>query len=83
MIPPPALKPREIATRLGVKVDSVLTWIRRGELRALDVSQARGKRPRWRILPGDLVAFELSRMAQPPKPAMRRRKTDPSVIRFF
>lgn len=78
-----ALKVREVAERLRVKPDAILAWIRRGELRALDVSQARGLKPRWRILPGDLAAFEASRMVQPPARAVRRRRRDPEVTEYF
>lgn len=78
-----ALKVREVAERLRVKPDAILAWIRAGELRAIDVSQRRGKRPRWRILASALAAFEASRMAQPPATAVRRRKTAPGVIAFF
>jgi len=82
-VAPPALRVREVSERLAVKPDVVLAWIRRGELRALDVSQARGLKPRWRILPGDLASFLASRMATPPAPPVRRRRKDPSVIAFF
>ena len=80
---PPALRPREVAETLQVKTDVVLGWIRSGELRACNVAQRAGGRPRWRVMPGDLAAFEASRMAQPNKPAVRRRKRDPQVIQFF
>jgi excisionase family DNA binding protein len=78
-----ALKVREVAERLRVKPDAILAWIRRGELRALDVSQSRGLKPRWRILPGDLAAFEASRMATPPPKPVRRNRHDPAVVEFY
>jgi hypothetical protein len=80
---PVALRPREVAARLAVKTDVILGFIRAGVLRALDVSPAGSRRRTWRILPGDLASFEASRMAQPPRPAVRRRRTDPSIITFF
>jgi hypothetical protein len=61
----------------------VLGWIRSGELRACNVAQRAGGRPRWRILLGDLAAFQAARSAQPPRPAARRRKATPGVITFF
>ena len=81
--PLPALRPREIAQRLGVKMDSVLTWIHSAELRAVNVAARQGKKPRWRILESDLAAFLASRAVQPPAPPVRRRRKDPLVTSYF
>lgn len=81
--PPRYLSPPEIAKRYAVDPHKVLSWIRRGTLRAIDVSTSTGGRPRYRISPADLAAFELSRTVQPPTPRMRRRRADPNVIQFF
>lgn len=51
----------EIARMLGVNQSKVLAWIAADELRALNVASTRATRPRWRIDPGDLAAFEASR----------------------
>ena len=41
--------PPRLAKRLAVSPEKVLGWIRRGELRAVDVADKQGGRPRWRI----------------------------------
>lgn len=69
------LTPPEIATRLRVSPEKVLGWIRRGELRAINVSD--GNRPRYRINPDDLEAFLNRREVQPPPRIQRRSRTPP------
>ena len=49
---------REIARRYRVGEDKVRLWIRRGELRAINTSEALCGRPRWVIPPEALVGFE-------------------------
>ncbi len=76
--------PPEIAERFGVDAHKVLGWIRRGELRALNVATTTGGRPRFRISPADLAAFEASRSAGPPPKISRiRRRRDPQIVEFF
>jgi hypothetical protein len=78
-----AKAPPAIAKHYAVGVGTVLGWIRSGELAAINVGSG-AKRPRWRIMPDALEAFERRRAAQPAtKPARRRRKADPAVIEFF
>lgn len=70
------LRPRDVAERLDVRVHSVLTWIRSGELPASDVSTTRGGRPSWRIAESDLQTFLESRsQTHPTKQQHRRRKS--------
>lgn len=69
------LIPREIATRLRVSPEKVLGWIRRGELCAINVSNA--TRPRYRIDKDDLEAFLRRREVQPPLPRRRRKREPP------
>jgi len=79
------LTPPELAARLRVKPSKVLGWIKTGELPALDVGNGR-KKPRFRISPEAIAAFEAARTSRPPAPApaaRRRRRTDPGVIQFF
>jgi excisionase family DNA binding protein len=70
------LTPPAVARQLGVTNSKVLTWIRSGHLRAVNLSD-RG-RPRWKISPEDLAAFLESKSnratAEPPK---RTRRTIP------
>lgn len=59
-VTPPAL-----ARRYGVSIDKVLGWIRRGELRAINLADRLGGQPRWRISEADIAAFELARSSRP------------------
>lgn len=74
---------QQVADRYGVSLHTVLAWIHRGELRAVNVSRKPGaKRPSWRITAGALGQFELARTPGPPAPARRRRR-HPDVIAFY
>ena len=55
--------PLQVATRLGVGRQKVMTWIASGQLRAVNVAStvAVGKRARWRIDEQDLLTFEGAR----------------------
>ena len=66
------LTPTLIATRLRVSPEKVLGWIRKGELRAVNVSDSH--RPRYRVSPDDLEAFLEQREVQPRAPVERRRR---------
>jgi len=74
---------REIRERYGVGEHTVLGWIRRGELRAIDVSRNQSGRPKWRITQEALDAFELARTPTPPVPRARRRKHPAEVIEYY
>ena len=76
--------PADIAKALGVNRTKVLAWIRRGELRAVNVAATSGRRPRWRIAQEALDAFLIARSPTPPLHAVRRRRrADPQIIQFF
>ena len=77
------LTPPAIAQRYGVDPSKVIGWIRRGELRAIDVSSSTGGRPRFRISPADLAVFESSRAADPQPKVTRRRRKDPGITEYF
>jgi excisionase family DNA binding protein len=73
-----------VAETLGVNESKVLTWIRTGELVAINVATRLGGRPRWRIAQEALDQFLTARSAQPPAPVeRRRRRADPAAIQFF
>ncbi len=75
---------RDLCDRYGVTEHTVLGWIRSGELRAINVGRSLGtKKPRWRIPPEALQAFELLRTPSPPPPRTRRRKRQADVIQFY
>ena len=69
-----AISPHALSKQLGVKPTKVLNWIRTGELRAINLAETAGKRPRWKILPHDLEEFFDSRRVTPPAPRPRRRR---------
>jgi excisionase family DNA binding protein len=73
-LPSRYLSPPEIADRFGVDPAKVVGWIRKGELRAVNVGNG-PSRPRYRISPADLAAFEAGRAAGPrPKITRVRRR---------
>ena len=75
--------PPEIAKRLRVSPETVIGWIRAGELLAINVASRTATRPRFRIKAEDLEAFELRRSAVPTPTTRRRRRPTPGVIQFF
>ena len=75
---------RDLQQRYGVTEHTVLSWIRGGELVAVNVGRAPGARkPRWRITPESLAAFEAARTAAAPAPRAQRRKRQPDVVAFY
>lgn len=77
------ITPPQYAKELGVDNAKVLTWIRSGELRAINAATDRNGRPRYLIDVSDIAIFEAARAVQPPTPRVRRRRADRSVIEFF
>jgi excisionase family DNA binding protein len=75
--------PPDIAKQLGINDTKVLTWIRNGELIAIDISTVRGGRPRWRIRHEDLEAFLQKRRTTKPVSARRRQKAATSGPNYF
>ena len=65
---------REVAERYGVSAPTVLAWIARHEMKAIDVSRKQGGRPTWRITERALADFEEKRTPGPPPLRTRRRK---------
>jgi transposase len=63
----------EVARRFRVGEDKVRSWIKSGELAALNTASALCGRPRFVVTPDALAAFERRRSAAAPKPARRRR----------
>jgi excisionase family DNA binding protein len=79
------LSVRATSERYEVSEQTVLGWIHRGELRAINVGRRPGaKKPRWRITQAALDAFEALRTPTPPPPRTRRRRQRPAeVIEFY
>jgi excisionase family DNA binding protein len=72
---PPFLTPPEIAKLLRVTPQKVITWIRRGELEAVNVSDR--VRPRYRVSRESLNEFLERRKVRPPPPSPPRRRRPP------
>jgi excisionase family DNA binding protein len=70
------LTPPLSAKRLRVSPEKALNWIRKGELRAVNIGDG-GHRPRYRVAPEDLEDFLKRREVQPPPPIQRRRRRRP------
>ena len=81
------LTPPELAEHLGVKASKVITWIKNGELEALNVATDPGGRPRFRISREAVKKFEQRRATQPlpkpPKKYRRRKNTDGGFVEYI
>ena len=77
------LTPPEVGEILGVGHNKILDWVHAGELRAVDLSTSRGKRPRWRISRHDLESFLARRSATPPPTTRRQRQPSQRVTQFY
>lgn len=75
---------KELAERYAVTGQTILAWIRRGELRAINVGRRPGaKKPRWRVTQEALADFELARTPAPPPPRTRRRRQQVEAVEFY
>ena len=81
------LTPPEVAKLWGVSADKVLTWIRSGELRAINAATSQRGRPRYLIDVKDLEDFEARRtvLASGPEKKLKKRRntTVRGVVKFF
>lgn len=84
----PYLTPQEVAAHLGIKIYSVITWIERAELKAVDLREHKWqRRNKYRVSPASLKEFEDSHevVENPPLPhrgRTYRRKRDPNAPTF-
>jgi hypothetical protein len=71
----------QVAEMYHVKQHLVLSWISNGSLRAIDTRKhiVTSKKPRWKILPKDLDAFEESRASKPEPKHTRKAAAKPTV----
>ncbi len=66
------LTPPQVAEQLGVAPETVVTWIKNGELKAANL--ATSSRPRYAVTPEDVQDFLKKRQPQPPvQPKAARR----------
>lgn len=82
------LTPPQLARRWGVSPEKIRTWIRSGELRAINAATTLSGRPRYRIESTEVHAIELRRAATACQISPRRRlrskqQTDSQTIHFF
>jgi hypothetical protein len=77
------ITPPELAARWGIDAHKILSWVRSGELRAIDVSTRRGGKPRYLIDQADIAVFEQRRTVQPPAPIPRRRRKASNIVEYF
>lgn len=72
--------PTQLAKEIGVAPEKILAWIRKGELRAINIAERRNGRARWRVSSDDWAAFLDSRANSKPasKPAPKRRQAERS-----
>jgi hypothetical protein len=75
--------PPAYAASRGLDVHQVLGWIKTGQLQAVNFSDG-AQRPRYRISPEAIAAFEAARSARPePKITRIRRRKDPNITEYF
>jgi hypothetical protein len=78
------LSPRDLCHRYKVGLDKVLGWIRRGELKAVNVATALCGKPRWVVTPEAIAEFERMRAGGlPPKKERRRQRNPPDFVDFY
>lgn len=80
--PTPYLTPPEIAAKYGCKPETVIGWIRSGELRAINLARPGSLKPRFRISYEALELFELARAVVPREPVVRKPKIDLDIKKF-
>ena len=78
--------PREVARQRRVRVSTIFGWIRRGELEAINHAPTHLGKPRWKISPDALAAFDRARSSRSmiaPSPRRRGRGRGVPVIEYF
>jgi excisionase family DNA binding protein len=80
------LSPAEVAAQLGVGRDTVIAWVKNGELKGANLAIKPNGRPRYSIDVADLREFEERRRVQPQTRVSRGRRartTPKDVVEFF
>jgi excisionase family DNA binding protein len=73
---------REVARRYRVSTDKVRSWIKRGELMAINTATALCGKRRFVVLPHHLAAFEQKR-ASGPEPKRPRRGRLGTLVDYY
>ena len=71
------ITPPQLAVAWGISLEKVLSWIRNGELPAIDASTSQNQRPRYLIDLDDLAAFERRRATTPPPVKSKQKRRSP------
>jgi hypothetical protein len=80
----PMTTPRALADRYGTTTQTILNWIRRGELKAINIGRTpNGRKPRWRISEAAVAEFEAGRTQRVAAPVRRRKRGSGSAIVEF
>ena len=78
------ITPPQLARMWGVTAEKVVTFIKSGELAAIDASTRRNRRPRYLIDRSAIEDFERRRAVVPASaPAPRRKRTTEGVTEYF
>lgn len=77
------LSVKDIQERYGVGEHTVLGWIKAGDLTAININRVLGRRPKYRITPEALEAFELLRTVQTAAPRKRARRKREEEISYY
>lgn len=76
------LTPPEVAARFGCKPETVIGWIRSGELAAINLARRGSLRPRYRVSPEALELFERARSVIPRTPRTPKPSRKLQIKRF-
>lgn len=77
------MTPPQIADHLGCKPETVISWIKSGELKAINLARLGSMKSRFRVSPQALADFELARSVIPREPTVYRRpQQDPNIKKF-
>ncbi len=75
---------KDLCDLFSVGEHTVLSWIRSGQIRAINVSRKQSGRPKWRITADSLDSFVKARTPTPPPPrASRRKRPGDAIITFY
>lgn len=83
MTPRTKITPPRLAARWGIDACKVVSWIKSGQLKAINAAASLHGRPRYLIDETDVAEFEQRRtVTVEPKPTRRKRQSA-SIIEFF
>ena len=79
------LTPPQYARELGTDTAKVLSWIKSGELPAMNAARHPGGRPRDLIDRADIAIFEQRRSVTPPpaRAVRRKRRLPEGFVKYF